>query len=348
MTLGRSLVVLLAVALHAPEASATWSIAAVDPETQEVGVAVASCVPAPFGTTLLPQVAGLAPGIGALAAQAQFSQARRDQAVMLLASGLSPQEVIDMVTMSDPQAAVRQYGVVTLDLQLAAFTGTGTQDWAGDAQGRGVTAQGNILYGPQVVDDALAAFEAEAPRCPWTLSDRLMLALEAGAAQGGDNRCSMEQTALAAALRVAAPGDDPDAPMLDLRIPSQPEDGDNPVVLLRAEYDRWRQNNPPDDSGCDAGTDSTGEGGASTSEGAGSSGPAPASTGEPATTGPRPPAPGSSDGGRGSGSDSSQGGGGADDGGAGCGCRHDATTAPGWTFIALLLGWRRTGGRQPR
>lgn len=247
---GLGLVTALGLALWPTVAAATWSIAAVDPNTQAVGVAVASCVEAPVGTTILPYVAGLAPGHGALAAQALYSEQLRDEALAVLLRGATPQAVIDAVLAGDPQSATRQYGVVTLDLQTAAFTGANTQAWAGHLQGRGVTVQGNILYGPEVVADALAAFEAEAPACPWTLADRLMLALEAGAAHGGDARCSAEQAALAAALRVAAPGDDPDAPSLDLRIPSQDPGGDAPVALLREAYDEWRRTHPPDASSC--------------------------------------------------------------------------------------------------
>src|SRR5690606_6737074 len=143
-----------------------------------------------------------------------------DQAVQLLAQGHTPQEVVDMVVAGDFGSATRQYGVVTLDGAAAGFTGASTSAWAGDVQSFGVTAQGNILYGPEVVDDALAAFEAPAPRCPFTLADRLMAALEAGSAQGGDNRCSQEQSALAAVIMVARPDDPMDSPYLDLRIPS--------------------------------------------------------------------------------------------------------------------------------
>jgi MYXO-CTERM domain-containing protein len=269
---GPGLVTALGLALWPTVAAATWSIVAVDPNTQAVGVAVASCVEAPFGTTILPYVAGLAPGHGALAAQALYDQDLRDEALAVLLRGATPQAVIDAVLAGDPQSATRQYGVVTLDLQTAAFTGANADDWAGQLQGRGVSVQGNILYGPEVVADALAAFEVEAPACPWTLADRLMLALEAGAARGGDNRCSEEQAALAAALRVALPGDDPETPSLDLRIPSQPQGGDAPVALLRIAYDEWRRANPPDASRCDAGTGGSDDTGASTSAG-GTSGP---------------------------------------------------------------------------
>lgn len=334
----------LGIALAPATAAATWSIVAVDPQTQEVGVAVASCVEAPFGSTILPSVAGLAPGVGALAAQAVYSQARRDQALALLTGGASAQEVIDGVTAADGQAAVRQYGVVTLAGQTATFTGASTQAWAGDRQSRGATVQGNILYGPEVADDALAAFEAEAPRCPFTLADRLMLALEAGSARGGDNRCSEEQSALAAALRVALPGDDPDASYLDLRIPSQPDGGDNPVALLRIEYDQWRQRNPPDDSGCMAGTSTGGE-----TEGSAGSTSTPTSDGPPpsddtnADSGPTPPL-GTTATSEGSTSRTTDAAG--DTGGdTGCGCRTESPGPPSLVLALPLLALARRRAR---
>ena len=255
--------------------------------------------------------------------------ARRDQALALLAEGTAPQELIDTMVAVDGNAAVRQYGVVTLDLQTATFTGAATQRWAGDLQGRGVTVQGNILYGPEVVDDALAAFEAEAPRCPWTLADRLMVALEAGAAQGGDNRCSEEQSALAAALLVALPGDDPDAPTIDLRVPSQPDGGDNPVMLLRAQYDQWRLRNPPDASECgggSSGSSGSSGGGEGLDTGGGGSG------GGGTSSGPPPVDPSTS---TASPSTSSEGSGSAEqEEPGGCSCR--AQTSPSW--LGALLG----------
>lgn len=240
----------LGLALWPAVAGATWSIAAVDPSTREVGVAVASCVEAPYGTTILPFVAGLAPGHGALAAQARYDAPLRDRALALLQRGATPQALIDAMVAGDPGGATRQYGVVAIDLGSAVFTGSEAHAWAGHRQGRGVTVQGNLLRGPEVVEHALAAFEAAPAECPWTLADRLMLALEAGAARGGDGRCSAEQAALAAVLRVAVPGDDPEAPTLDLRVSSQIPGGAAPIALLRVEYDRWRRLHPPDASRC--------------------------------------------------------------------------------------------------
>jgi len=315
-------------------ARATWSIVAVDPQTQEVGVAVASCVEAPYGTTLLPQVAGVVPGTGALAAQALLDPQLRDYAVEQLAAGLSPAEVIAAVVDVDAAPELRQYGVVTLDGQTATYTGTSAQDWAGALEGANVTVQGNILYGPEVADDALAAFLADAPACPFTLADRLMLALEAGAAKGGDNRCSMEQSALAAVLIVARPDDAIDAPTLDLRIPSQDPGGDNPVMLLRIDYDAWRLRHPPDDAGCDGGTsdgstsgsaDATGaDDDTSTTETSGSAETTTAANGTTTTaadsTSTAAPA--------------------ARDEANGCGCNHSPTRAP-WMVFALVAARRR-------
>jgi uncharacterized Ntn-hydrolase superfamily protein len=261
------LVTALGLALWPTSVAATWSIAAVDPSTREVGVAVASCVEAPYGSTILPFVAGLAPGRGALTAQALYSEPLRDQALALLRGGAAPQQVIDAVVAGDPRSATRQYGVALLDLRTAAFTGADTEAWAGHRQGRGVTVQGNILRGPAVVADTLAAFEAAPPGCPWTLADRLMLALEAGAARGGDSRCDEPQAALAAVLRVASPADDPEAPTLDLRIPSQLEGGNPPVARLRAAYDQWRRDHPPDASSCTTIATPTGRSAAAAKEG---------------------------------------------------------------------------------
>jgi uncharacterized Ntn-hydrolase superfamily protein len=343
---------LVSLSVAAP-ASATWSIVAVDPDTQEVGVAVASCVEAPFGTTILPQVPALAPGIGALAAQAQFSQATRDQALDLLLAGQSPMSVIDMVLAGDPSAASRQYAVVDLRMQVAAYTGDATMAWAGHATGSRVSVQGNILYGPEVVDDALAAFEAPAPRCPWTLADRLLVALEAGSAQGGDNRCSEEQSALAADLMVAKPGDVVGAPSLDLRIESQPMGGENPVELLRAAYDQWRVTHPPDDSACGAGSGSD-DGNDATSGGGTSPVPPPAAStsgaadGDDDASSPAPTSAPSSDGAAGSssafGSSSALGPPAEDARARGCGCdtaRPHRREIVGAALVLLVIGPRR-------
>lgn len=231
-------------------ASATWSITAVDTRTGEVGVAAASCVAG------VNRVIALVPGVGAIAAQAHLDERNRDMAQRLLSEGLSPEVVVARVNAQDPRHALRQYGVVDLQGRVAAYTGAEASAWAGHQVGEGASVQGNLLTGQDVLEAALRAFEADPPDDEqdgaWTLADRLLVALEAGAARGGDRRCDRHQAALSAALRVAAseaamgaagaPGVAASA-YLDLyeeRSPGQP----NPVAELRRAYDVWRQDHP--------------------------------------------------------------------------------------------------------
>lgn len=190
---------LLAVA--AP-AHATWSVIGADPDTGEVGVAVASCVP---GEVVVVPV--LVPGVGAAASQAALNPASGDQLVTALQSGQPAEQVIASVTSPafDPMAQQRQFGTVTLNGTSAGFTGSSNPSAALSAQNASNTAsvQGNTLAGDAVVNDALAAFDAtDGP-----LADRLLAALTAGSEAGGDSRCG-SRTASSAAL-IVAQRDDP-------------------------------------------------------------------------------------------------------------------------------------------
>jgi uncharacterized Ntn-hydrolase superfamily protein len=185
--------------LGTPAAHATWSIVAVDEETGEVGVAVASCVG--FEVTVVPV---LTPGIGAAASQADISRPSGTRLVESLAGGATAEEVVEEVVAADDAPEDRQFGVVVLGGGGAGWTGSDTLDVALDVQGRdgSVSAQGNILVSQDVVTAAIDAFE----RADGELADRLVVALVAGADAGGDSRCG-DQTATAAALIVARPGD---------------------------------------------------------------------------------------------------------------------------------------------
>lgn len=232
----------LALAAAPPAARATWSIAAVDPATREVGVAGASCYPDVY------VIGRVVPGRGAVAAQAIVDLAGRDLAAGQLAAGVRPEEILEQLTRRRfdawylPLHRLRQYGIAALGQPAASYTGAWTFSWAGAAQADGVTVQGNLLRGPEVVRDALAAFEAAGAGC--ALGERLVRALEAGAAAGGDRRCSAEQTALSAFLTVARPADPEPSPGVRLVIPNQEKGGANPVEQLRHEYDGWRALHP--------------------------------------------------------------------------------------------------------
>jgi uncharacterized Ntn-hydrolase superfamily protein len=216
-------------------AMATWSITAVDPKTREVGIAGASCTDFVFG------IAGVVPGKGAIVAQAMSNMGAKRIGMKMLKEGASPQAVIQFIT--DPERDsnfdLQQYGVAALGFEAspATYTGAETSDWKGAAQGLGVSVQGNILTGPDVIAQALAAFEAGSGKK--SLADRLMAALEAGAAAGGDSRCG-EQKARSAFVIVARPADTADSLYLQINIPGQREGGANPIRLLRQKYDAWR------------------------------------------------------------------------------------------------------------
>jgi uncharacterized Ntn-hydrolase superfamily protein len=228
----------LALALAPAPARATWSIVAVDPATRVVGVAGASCI---GGVEVIGRVV---PGRGAVAAQAIANLAGRDRAAQRLAEGATPAEIVAELTRRRfdgwqlPLYRARQYGIAALGAPAAAYTGAWTIPWRGDRVAEGVAVQGNLLRGPAVVRDALTAFERSAGRA---LGERLLRALEAGAAAGGDRRCAPEQAALSAFLLVAAPQDREDAPTLRLVVH---DEAASPVAALRREYDAWRALRP--------------------------------------------------------------------------------------------------------
>ena len=198
--LGAVLVAIFAVGvLGTPAAQATWSVAAVDEETGEVGVAVASCVG--FEVSVVPV---LVPDVGAAASQASISELSGARLVEGLEGGASASEVVEAVVAADDAPEDRQFGVVVLGGGGDGWTGADTFDVALDRRGVGevVSAQGNILVSEHVVSAALAAFDASSGE----LADRLVAALVAGADEGGDSRCG-DQTATSAALIVARPGD---------------------------------------------------------------------------------------------------------------------------------------------
>jgi uncharacterized Ntn-hydrolase superfamily protein len=205
-------------------AQATWSVVAVDPDTGEVGVAVASCVG--FEVSVVPV---LVPGVGAAASQAAISQDSGERLVEALASGATAAETIDAVVAADDAPETRQFGVVVLDDDGAGWTGADTFDVALDRRSTDgtVSVQGNILVSEGVVDAAIAAFEASDGDLP----DRLLAALVAGADEGGDSRCG-DQTAKSAAMIVARPGDQNYAFTANSVVGVDPADATVPSVFI--------------------------------------------------------------------------------------------------------------------
>jgi uncharacterized Ntn-hydrolase superfamily protein len=196
----------------------TFSIAALDPATGEIGVAVASKFLA---------VGAVVPwaraGVGAVATQAWANLSYGPRGLELLAQGYSAEEVVRRLTEPDEQRDHRQLGVVDCQGNAAAWTGRECFSWAGHRTGRGYTCQGNILASAAVVDSMAEAFE----RAPGPLPERLLAALEAGQAAGGDSR-GQQSAALYVAKEKGSYGGYLDR-YVDLRVDDHPA----PLVELR-------------------------------------------------------------------------------------------------------------------
>jgi uncharacterized Ntn-hydrolase superfamily protein len=170
----------------------TFSIAACDLDAGQWGVAVASKFLA-VGS-VVPWLEG---GVGAVATQALANTAYGPQGLALMRSGLSAREALDQLLAADRGRADRQAGMVDGRGRSATHTGESCLPWAGGRTGRGYAAQGNILAGPTVIDAMADAFEGTAG----SVAVRLMAALGAGDAAGGDRRGRQS-----AALAVVSPG----------------------------------------------------------------------------------------------------------------------------------------------
>jgi len=162
------------------EPVATFSIVAYDPDTGELGVAVESRFFA-VGSV----VPWAKAGVGAIATQSFANTTFGPKGLELLGNGLPAQETLDILVKGDPQSGQRQVGIVDGKGRAATWTGAKCNPWAGGRTGKNYTAQGNILTGKEVVEAMASTFEATAGL---PLADRLVKALAAGQAAGGDSR----------------------------------------------------------------------------------------------------------------------------------------------------------------
>jgi uncharacterized Ntn-hydrolase superfamily protein len=215
------LVLTAAATLLASPARATFSIVAYDSVTQESGVAVQSRA---FSVGMaVPWAEG---GVGAVATQASTNESFGPRGLAMLRQGKAAAEVLQSLVDSDSGAAHRQLGIVDTQGRSAAHTGKNCSSWAGHRTGKGYSIQGNILAGEAVVAEMERAFLGTNGE----LSARLLAALEAGQAAGGDKR-GMQS----AALLVARPSDEyPEyrTRYVDLRV----EDHKDPIRELRRVF----------------------------------------------------------------------------------------------------------------
>jgi uncharacterized Ntn-hydrolase superfamily protein len=174
----------------------TYSIAAIDRETGEIGVAVTSRVPC-VGN-IVPHVRA---GVGAVVTQALARIEYGEELLDRLASGVSPQAALEQVLANDADRATRQIGVIGVNGRAAQHTGRQTVAWAGHRAGTDYIAQGNLLVSSAVLKAVADGFESTR-NSGRPLADRLIEALRAGEAHGGDARKAIGQSA---AVLVADP-----------------------------------------------------------------------------------------------------------------------------------------------
>ena len=159
---------------------ATFSIVGFDPATGDLGIAVESRF---FAVGAV--VPWAKAGVGAIATQSFANTTFGPKGLELLESGKTAPEALQVLLKDDPQSAQRQAGMVDARGTPASFTGDKCNPWAGGKTGKHYAAQGNILTGKEVVAAMAATFEDTAGL---PLADRLVKALSAGQAAGGDSR----------------------------------------------------------------------------------------------------------------------------------------------------------------
>jgi uncharacterized Ntn-hydrolase superfamily protein len=180
------LLLLLAPALPAqqyePGEEGTFSIIGRDPNTGQLGIAVHSKTIAVGARTR-----GGKGGVAVFAHQSASNPMYSTLGVELLEAGMTPQQALDMMLRSDEGRNSRQVAILDAQGRTAAFTSQTITDWKGHKCGVNCCAQGNTLTGPEVVDAMARTFESSASSGA-PLAERLLDALEAGQAQGGDKR----------------------------------------------------------------------------------------------------------------------------------------------------------------
>jgi uncharacterized Ntn-hydrolase superfamily protein len=197
----------------------TFSIVARSADGQSWGVAVASKFLA-VGSAVPAAVAG----IGALATQAEANVAYKGLALSHMDEGATASVALQRLLEEDERRDHRQVGIVDVDGNAASHTGPGCFDWAGGVTDQDVAIQGNILAGPEVVEAMKASWDST--HLQPDLARRLLAALQAGDAAGGDSRG--RQSAALLVVREGAGYGGGDDVAVDLRV----DDHQQPCVEL--------------------------------------------------------------------------------------------------------------------
>ena len=197
----------------------TFSIAAMCPQTDELGIAVSTAIPAvgainPFAKA----------HVGAIATQAWSNPYLGIDGLNLLEHGLSPAEVLEQLLGADTDREKRQLSIVDAHGNVAAFTGREVEPISGHYEGKGYVVAGNFLVNQETIRIMAEAFEGTLG----PLSERLLVALEAGQAIGGDCRGKVS-----AALFIVK---QEEYPYIDLRV----DEHRQPVAELRRIFNIYK------------------------------------------------------------------------------------------------------------
>jgi uncharacterized Ntn-hydrolase superfamily protein len=203
----------------------TWSLIVYDPQSQGFGLSITTCnlavgASCPF----------LRRGVGAVSTQSITNRYLGPAVLDGMARGLHPAAAIEGALVGDEGKGLRQVHAVDVHGRSAVWTGANCVPWAGGISGQGWSVAGNMLASEAVVADTMAAFLA---RDELPLPERLLAALEAGEAAGGDRRGRQS-----AALQIITTEDFPD---LDLRV----DDHREPLTELSRLLRLWRIQREP-------------------------------------------------------------------------------------------------------
>jgi uncharacterized Ntn-hydrolase superfamily protein len=258
-------------------ARATWSVVAVDMSTGRIVIASATCVNG-NDAFLMGIQAVVLPGKGVAACQAGVDGTHANQMLVYteLKKGTPPERIVELLS-ADPAFQVRQFGIVDIQGRMAGHSGLAngyvTQDIHGQVPGTQIyySIQGNILRPGEVVPNAVKAFL----QTDGAITDRVMAAMEAADANGGDSRCTCPpadsipagircdgRTSHVAYILMAEQNDSTGESHNNANgryamyiTVNQPDKGGpnaikagenlNPVKTLRLRYDVWRKQQPP-------------------------------------------------------------------------------------------------------
>lgn len=201
----------------------TWSIIARDEQTGRVGIAVATRF---FAVGAM--VPHIRTGAGAIATQAFINPRYGTLGMALLESGHSAERTVAGLTDADEGRHNRQVHAMDRNGSFAAYTGTACIEWCGHEVRATFSIAGNMLAGPSVLSETIRAYEAQAAH---PFARRLIFAMQAGEAAGGDKRGRQS-----AALLIH---DSEDYPLYDLRVDDHADPLGELARLEKVTHERW-------------------------------------------------------------------------------------------------------------